>query len=77
MMKTRKIFLLILMCSNLFAESQITLNLYKNDSIYELNSGDIVFKDDKLKFNIESSKDEKIQLFYKTNNNTLKILEKI
>lgn len=77
MMKTRKIFLLILICSNLFAESQITLNLYKNDSIYELNSGDIVFKDDKLKFNIESSKDEKIQLFYKTNNNTLKILEEI
>lgn len=76
-MLSKQFFLFSILCSSLFAKVEVNLELNKNDSIYKLESNDIVFKDDKLKFSMKSDKDEVLEIFYKTNKNKLELLEKI
>lgn len=76
-MLSKQFFLLSILCSSLFAKVEVNLELNKNDSIYKLESNDIVFKDDKLKFSMKSDKDEVLEIFYKNNKNKLELLEKI
>lgn len=76
-MITKQLILFVIFCSSLFAEIQVEIELNKNGSIYKLDNNDIVFKDDKLRFNIKSENNETLEIFYKTNNNNFKTLEKI
>ena len=76
-MLSKQFILFFLLCSSLFAKVEVNLELNKNDSIYKLESNDIVFKDDKLKFSMKSDKDEVLEILYKTNKNKLELLEKI
>ncbi|MCT7540325.1 serine protease [Aliarcobacter cryaerophilus] len=76
-MISKQFILFSILCSSLFAKVEVNLELNKNDSIYKLESNDIVFKDDKLKFSMKSDKNEVLEIFYKTNKNKLKFLEKI
>ena len=76
-MITKLFISFIILCSSLFAKVEVNLELNKNDSIYKLESNDIVFKDDKLKFSMKSDKDEILEIFYKNNKNKLEFLEKI
>ncbi len=70
------IFLSIFSIS-LFAKVDISLELLKNDGNITLENNDIVFEHDKLKFNIKSNNDEIIEIFYKTNDNQFRYLDKI
>ncbi len=47
-MISKQFILFSILCSSLFAKVEVNLELNKNDSIYKLESNDIVFKDDKL-----------------------------
>lgn len=76
-MISKQFILFSILCSSLFAKVEVNLELNKNDSIYKLESNDIVFKDDKLKFSMKSDKDEVLEIFYKNNKNKLELLEKI
>ncbi len=76
-MISKQFILFFILCSSLFAKVEVNLELNKNDSIYKLESNDIVFKDDKLKFSMKSDKDEILEIFYKNNKNKLEFLEKI
>lgn len=76
-MLSKQFILFFLLCSSLFAKVEVNLELNKNDSIYKVESNDIVFKDDKLKFSMKSDKDEVLEILYKTNKNKLELLEKI
>lgn len=66
MLKKIIIFLFLFLFS-LSAEITIDTNLVKNGSSYLLNSGDIVFKDDKIKFKLNSTVDDKLDIYYKVN----------
>jgi S1-C subfamily serine protease len=74
---SKQFIIFFLLSSSLFSKVEVNLELNKNDSIYKLESNDIVFKDDKLKFSMKSDKNEVLEIFYKTNKNKLKFLEKI
>jgi len=74
---SKQFIIFFLLSSSLFSKVEVNLELNKNDSIYKLESNDIVFKDDKLKFSMKSDKDEVLEIFYKNNKNKLKLLEKI
>ena len=76
-MLSKQFIIFFLLSSSLFSKVEVNLELNKNDSIYKLESNDIVFKDDKLKFSMKSDKNEVLEIFYKTNKNKLKFLEKI
>jgi S1-C subfamily serine protease len=76
-MLSKQFLILSILCSSLFAKVEVNLELNKNDSIYKLESNDIVFKDDKLKISMKSDKDEVLEIFYKNNKNKLELLEKI
>ena len=76
-MLSKQFLILSILCSSLFAKVEVNLELNKNDSIYKLESNDIVFKDDKLKISMKSDKDEVLEIFYKNNKNKLEFLEKI
>lgn len=76
-MLSKQFLLFSILCSSLFAKVEVNLELNKNDSIYKLESNDIVFKDDKLKFSMKSDKDKVLEIFYKNNKNKLELLEKI
>lgn len=76
-MINKQLLLFFILCSSLFAKIEVNLELNKNESIYKLESNDIVFKDDKLKFSMKSDKNEVLEIFYKTNKNKLELLEKI
>ena len=76
-MLSKQFIIFFLVSSSLFSKVEVNLELNKNDSIYKLESNDIVFKDDKLKFSMKSDKNEVLEIFYKNNKNKLKLLEKI
>ena len=62
-MISKQFILFSILCSSLFAKIEVNLELNKNDSIYKLESNDIVFKDDKLKFSMKSDKNEVLEMF--------------
>ena len=73
----RNLIFLSIFSTSLFAKVDITAELLKNDGNITLENNDIVFEYDKLKFNIKSNNDEIIEIFYKTNDNQFKPLDKI
>ncbi len=73
----RNLIFLLIFSISLFAKVDVSLELLKNDENITLENNDIVFEYDKLKFNIKSNNDEVIEIFYKTNDNQFKYLDKI
>ena len=73
----RNLIFLSIFSISLFAKVDISLELLKNDGNITLENNDIVFEHNKLKFNIKSNNNEIIEIFYKTNDNQFRYLDKI